>query len=432
MRLLRTIANSTLTRALTGGEWWLWLRSSGVRGLLCVLSMSHGFNISMLAVSLVSCEREPPLHLYDAQEIDTDLPLVDLDLEVFWDYELSFDVQYDWHAEWYYGWDEHDLEIFGELGYTEPTVFNLRRYYTGEVPNGPHTSVIAPPPFTGTHYQDRFDWGFWDVIVWNEIKTIDGVQSLIFDESSLDSITAHTNPSMHSSRYHAPRYTRSFYAPEPLFSAYDTGIEINRDLRGFVYDAERDVYVRKLDMFMYPLTYIYLTQVILHHNNGRITSAEGSANLSGMARSTNLTTSRAGCDPISVYYNCNLKNDCALVPYGTPADAPERATAEHADIIGGRLVSFGMCCQSPRKITSVADVTDVHKHYLDVNVQFYNGMDSTLVFDVTKQVRERYKGGVITVELDLDTVPIPKRSGGSGFDAVVKDFEDGGTHEFEM
>jgi hypothetical protein len=54
------------------------------------------------------------------------------------------------------------------------------------------------------------------------------------------------------------------------------------------------------------------------------------------------------------------------------------------------------------------------------------------VFDVTDQVRRRYRGGVITVELNLDTVPIPSRSGGSGFDAVVKDFEDGGTHEFEM
>ena len=42
-------------------------------------------------------------------------------------------------------------------------------------------------------------------------------------------------------------------------------------------------------------------------------------------------------------------------------------------------------------------------------------MDSTLVFDVTDQVRKRYRGGVITVELNMDTVPIPTRSGGSGF-----------------
>ena len=65
-------------------------------------------------------------------------------------------------------------------------------------------------------------------------------------------------------------------------------------------------------------------------------------------------------------------------------------------------------------------------------MQFNNGMDSTFVFDVTDQVRKLYKGGVITVELDMDTVPIPQRSGGSGFNAVVKDTEDGGTYEFDM
>ena len=59
-------------------------------------------------------------------------------------------------------------------------------------------------------------------------------------------------------------------------------------------------------------------------------------------------------------------------------------------------------------------------------------MDSTFVFDVTEQVRRRWRGGVITVELDMDTVPMPTRKGGSAFDAVVKDFEDGGTHEFDL
>jgi hypothetical protein len=69
---------------------------------------------------------------------------------------------------------------------------------------------------------------------------------------------------------------------------------------------------------------------------------------------------------------------------------------------------------------------------MDVTMQFNNGMDSTFVFDVTRQVQRRWKGGVITVELDVDTVSIPSRKGGSGFDAVVKDVEDGGTWEFPM
>ena len=64
-------------------------------------------------------------------------------------------------------------------------------------------------------------------------------------------------------------------------------------------------------------------------------------------------------------------------------------------------------------------------------MQFNNGLDSTFVFDVTDQVRHRYKGGVLTVELDMDSISIPRRPGGSAFDAVVEDYEEV-THEFEM
>ena len=65
-----------------------------------------------------------------------------------------------------------------------------------------------------------------------------------------------------------------------------------------------------------------------------------------------------------------------------------------------------------------------NRHYLDVTMQFYNGKDSTLVFDVTDQIRRLFRGGVITVDVDMDHVPVPVRPGGSGFDAVVKDFEE--------
>jgi hypothetical protein len=87
--------------------------------------------------------------------------------------------------------------------------------------------------------------------------------------------------------------------------------------------------------------------------------------------------------------------------------------------------------QNGNRIQRREDVVDPVKHYLDVTMLFNNGMDSTFVFDVSEQVRRRWKGGVITVELDMDTVRIPSRKGGSAFDAVVKEFEEV-THEFEM
>ena len=104
---------------------------------------------------------------------------------------------------------------------------------------------------------------------------------------------------------------------------------------------------------------------------------------------------------------------------------------EAVDIVGGRLLTFGIGGQNANHIKHRDDVKDKVPHYLDVTMQFNNGMDSTFVFDVTEKVRRRWKGGVITVELDMDTIGIPSRTGGSAFDAVVKDYEEE-THEFDL
>ena len=367
---------------------------------------------------LVCCIREPELHLFDGGDIEIELPLVELELDAYWDYEMSYGITYDWRAEWYYGWDAIDQELFGSLGYTEPSVFHLRRYFTGSTPLANHTSVVANT-ITGKSFYGKYSWGFWDILVWNDVNTIDGVQSLNFDEqTSLDYVLAYTNQTMVASRYEAPKYTRAFYEPEPLFSAYHQGIEIDRELTGFEYDPIRNVYVKKLDMLLEPITYIYLTQVILHHNRGKIVGIDGSGMLSGFARSTVVNTGISGEDIITVYYNTRFKKNCDM-------------NGEPVDIAGGRLLTFGISGQNANRIKHIEDVKDKANHYLDITMQFNNGMDSTFVFDVTDQVRKRWKGGVITVELDMDTVRIPSRSGGSAFDAVVKEFQEE-THEFPL
>lgn len=367
-----------------------------------------------------SCVREPELHLPGGARPDLDIPMVDLDLQAYWNYELEYGVSYDWRAEWYYGWDERDSLTFGPIGYTEPNVFNLRRYYTKHTPYSPHTSVLSTT-VTGRTFHGEYNWGYWDILVWSDINPVnDEAQSLNIDETtSLDSVTAYTNMSMRTSRYQAPTYTRAFYQPEQLFAAYDQAIEINEDLEGFTYDAERNVYVKQLDMVLEPITYIYLTQVVLHNNRNKIIGVDGSADFSAMARSANLNTGVAGSVPVTVTYNVLFKTNCDK-------------NGEKVDIAGGRLMTFGIPGQNGNRIQRFEDVKDKEKHYMDVNLQFNNGIDSTFVFDVTDQVRHRWKGGVITVELDMDTIPVPIRSGGSAFNAVVQDYEDGGTHEFEM
>lgn len=382
--------------------------------------------LALALSALVGCERKPDLHLhYDAQ-IDIELKFSLLQLDSFWNYVDENGVRYKWQDEWFYGWDDNDVQIFGPQGYTQPDVFNLRRYYTGSVGSGAHLNVISDM-VRGMTYSGLYSWGFWDVLAWNNITTSDGVQSLVIDEGDgLSDVLASTGQTMRSARYQAPVYTRSFYQPEELFSSYLQGIEVSRNLDGFVYDEDRGVWVKTINMELEPRAYIYLTQVILRHNRGKVAGVDGMANLSGMSRGVNLNTGVTGNDAVTVSYNVRFKTNRTRL-------------GESVDIAGGRVLTFGMCgvngtraglSTSGSKMTT--SVNDGLKHYMEVKMLFNNGYDSTFVFDVTDQVRRRYKGGVLTVVLDMDTISAPTRPGGSGFDAIVKDYEDGGTHSFDM
>ncbi len=389
------------------------------RNLFDIQTVTRSALVVAVASLMVCCVREPVLYLFDAGDIDITLPVVNLELDAYWDYETIYGEFYDWRKEWSYGWDETDEKLFGNIGYTEPGIYLLRRYYTGNQPYDYHSSVLSNT-VKGNSFKGKYNWGFWDILVWNDIVTPDGVQSLIFDEqTSLDYVTAYTNQSINPTRYEAPRYLYAFHQPEELFSAYDRGVEIDRELTGFVYDSINNVWVKHLDMVLEPITYIYLTQVILHHNNNRVVGTDGMGNLSGFGRTTVVNSGVTGTDHITVYYYNRLKKN-------------RLRNNEAVDIIGGRLMTFGICGQNANRIKKLEEVHDSVPHYLDVTLLFNNGMDSTFVFDVSDQVRRRWKGGVITVELDMDTVSIPTRSGGSAFDAVVNDYEDGGTHEFVL
>lgn len=386
-----------------------------LRQVLCVLCVT----IPMV-LALMSCEREPVLYLHHDNQVNFDFAVIELSLDVYWDYNIGFNTSYDWRTDWYYGWDDEDNRIFGHLGYVMPTAFNLRRYYMGESGQDHHTQVESYH-IEGHSYTGEFRYGYWDLLAWNEIGQ--QVQSVVIDEtSSLDSVTASTNQTMNQVRYN-PRYTHSFNQPEELFAGYEQNLNIDKNLEGFTYDSVRNVYVKQLNLQLEPRSYIYLTQIILHHNHGRVTGTSGISNLSGMARSTNLNTGVAGSDPVTVSYDVRMKRDVTV-------------KGEQVDIIGGRLVTFGLCGLNPNAISTRGNgqptrASDRKRHLLDVDMQFNNGTDSTLVFDVTEQIARRFRGGVITIDLDMDTVPIPHRSGGSAFDAVVDDYDEE-IHVIEM
>lgn len=366
----------------------------------------------LFLVSLSGCEREPLLYLFDDEhsDVQTKLPLVQFDINAFWKYEPG----YDWQDEWTYGWDDDDIRVMGEIGYTEPRSFDIHRYYLGKIAHQKHTSVESFV-VNGNVFKARYKYGYHDLLVWNRIITPDMVQSLVFDETtSLDSVTATTNISTISARYQTPAYDHSFNQPEELFSGYERDIYISNNPEDYDgYDATTKTYYKNLNIDLLPVTYIYLTQVRLHHNNAKVVGTEGEANLSGMARSVTLNSGITGKDVISVHYFTRFKKDRVI-----------KQTSEKVDVAGGRCLTFGIPNENPSLVSRAEELSDRVKHYMDVHLMFYNGLDTTMVFDVSEQVRRRYRGGVITIDLDMDTIPIPQRGGGSAFDAVVKEFDE--------
>lgn len=383
--------------------------------------------LSLFLCCWVGCDPIPPLHLRQVADVDLEFPVVQIDLDVMWHYDLTYeygyDSIYDWRKEWKYGWDDQDSAIFGPIGYTKPSDFNIRRYYQHFDTLAPHSEVLRDF-IHGYSFVSKYQFGYYDFLVWNDPKPIDGAQSLVFDEeTTLDSVTVTTNQTNFASRYQAPLRLYSFNQPDELFSAQARNIYISQNLEDYdYYDEATHTYYKYVDMTLYPLTYIYLTQVIIHHNWGKVVGTDGKANFSNFAISTCVNSGIAGTDPITVHYNNRLKQNVIL------------DDGESVDIIGGRLMTFGLCEINPFQYTNPMQIPEKirkQRHYLDVNMLFGNGYDSTLVFDVTDQVLKRYRGGVITVELNMDTIHSPSRAGGSGFDAVVEEWVEE-THEFDV
>lgn len=366
--------------------------------------------VTLLAVIvLCACTRTPVLHLHHDAWIYVDLPLTEIELKAVWSYEFD----YDFEAEWQYGWDETDVELFGQKGYVLPTGFNLRRYYLGYFPDGKHVST-KPEYVEGNRFVGSFNFGYYDMLSWNQVETLDGVQAINIDET-LDEVTAYTHKSM------GTKSKAVNYQPEIMFAGYDRNLFISDNPDDYEWNAELNCWHKKIDMKLQPVTYIYLVQLVIHNNRGRLSGVDGSASISGFSEGVTLNTGVTFDSPVAVTYSTRLKNKIEITE-----------TGELVDIIGGRLVTFGICNVNPTKVKTKAELPENgDPNLLELGVQFYNGTDSVFVFDVTKQVRERYKGGVITVEIDMDHVVIPHKDGGSGFDAIVKDPEEE-EYEIEM
>ena len=407
-----------LLRSLKHYQQALITLSSSLFALLCSL------------FTLQSCI-EPPLKL-PAQEVLVDMPIVLVDLDVVWNLDI------DWKTQWYYDWDEKDQELWGDIAYPTPTNYEVRRYFLGSQPRVPHTSVDG---FTiyGTHFRRTYEFGYYDMLLWSNIDSKDGTQVVTVDETDLDEVTASTTvtrgmsrvmrstvvttkASMLSSAGHAESdvVTGLYNQPEIFYASYPRDIYISREQKDYDYfDENEQCWVKRINCELDPRVYIYLVQVIIKNNNGKIVGCTGDNAISAFANSTSVNTGHTSNKPVLVYFGTRFKKD-------------KDFEGSKVDIIGGKFTTYGLCdmdsyLQTKATTAYTGTRTDL-KNYLYVDLKFSNNAQATLQVDVTEQCQKQAHGGLITVILDANDIEMPPApdQGGSGslFVPTVEDYDE--------
>lgn len=372
----------------------------------------HMLAALLMAVLLTSCI-EPPLKL-PAQEVIVDMPIVITDLEVVWD------IDTEWEKEWYYGWDAIDETIFGPLEYPDPFSFEVRRYFLGPQMRVPHTQVDKRT-INSTHFRDKYQFGYYDMLLWSNIYSSEGVQVVTINEDNLDEVTASTTVTRSIRLKGETGPANALYNhPEIFYSAYPRDIYISHYPEDFdYYDEQEHLWVKKIKTTLTPLVYIYLVQVILLNNDGRVVDVSGDCAISAFSSGTSVNTGHTFNNPCMVYFNSRMKK--GLDYKGTTVD-----------IIGAKFTTFGLCdMEGYTKGTGPiysGSRTEL-PNYLFFELKLASSSVVAMKTEVTSQCLNQCHGGVITVIIDCHDIQDPGGGGGNIFNPEVEDYDE---LEFEI
>ena len=362
--------------------------------------------ISLISLGLVflgSCTIEPPLFL--RRPVATRLVLATkVNVDVMW--------QVNWQTQWQFNWNVNAL---GPLGYSQPASMRLH-IYTQDRYGAPAVHTVHN--FVGTSSTMDVFVGTHNLLFHNNDS-----ETLLFSyDNDLAPVHCYTrvissglktsNPVRTTAQKMADIPTKAeeieeepvVLMPDGLFTLFDRDRIITDNPDDYVFEDGR--YVLKITGDLTPATYIYLIQIKLLNNNGRVVGSNGGAAITGMAEGVNLWTKETHGNTVSV-----------------PMDVHMDRTQ---DMLGMRVLSFGLPGCNPYDEADVA-AAPVKDHFLVLNVSYSNGSWKNVRIDITNEVQALPLGGVITLEIDVDDLPPgepPAVPDGGGFNALVSEWDE--------
>lgn len=341
---------------------------------------------------------DPLLHMAGKVEIRPEVEQ-NVKIDMLW--------QTDWQSKWQVDWD---TSLKGELGYTKPETFHYN-YYSAESGKLVGQRDVASE-------STRLNLGYGDYKLFTYTKDYENLRVNTSDDYHI--VTATTIPDNYSELPDSLTKKLTVYEmPDEIFSMY-ADVTISDKLEDYVYVPEENIYLLRINAELEPRVFIYLLQVELLNNKGRIKSS-GIFTVSGLAKSVDLMTGQTGTESVahqfsSVYQELD-KQDSGGQASSKQASSPTRALSSEADaLIGGRFTTFGR----------PTDSDEANMCYLAV--KYKSGARVCIPFDITDQIKGLPKGGVINLQIDLDQVKVDT-GGGGGWNINVGGWDESQTEQ---
>lgn len=276
--------------------------------------------------------------------------------------QLTSEWEREWERDYGSGWlTAWDTPRFGkEYDDMRPGIAGGLAVYVYDDIDSEHPSVSNEFHIAPEGEMVRVTEGDHRLLIFND----DTHNIIIDDMASLPTARATTRARSRSSyaQYHSDEETVG--APDMLYGHYEPRVR-----------TELSTTVTPYAFTMRPLVYTYLVRYEVVEGLEYIAAARGG--MAGMARHVYLTDGHTGDEPATVLYDCTVTSygvEAAVLSFGVPG-FPDR----YYDRSGWR-------------------VPDDNAHYtLNLELLLTTAQSFTLDFDITEQVKNQPRGGVITV-----------------------------------
>lgn len=344
-----------------------------------------------LTLFLMSCERKP-LYLRGDAALRINVQ-VEADISTLWSPLWRESLKYDWNES-----------LYGPLFYTVPSSCNVVVFSGGSLLDETTVQVgkreLIDIELNNTYdlllYSKQYHW----------IDTYyEGGRYYV--ETPLTEIKTTKNE--------VSREYETVTQPGEIFALNKQGVYLSDDILDFeeVVENGKVIYVYNIDGTLKPISYIYIIQfIIVNDDNSPMIEAKDitSFTISGIASKKNMLTDTPA-------YTGNKQISSSDIKPGQPH-------SQDSLIFASRITILDLLPNDPNSSwTSQID----YVYYTNVDIDTYNFGEVTGTKDITRQLRENPRGGIITVII-LNS-ELKRSSEGPGFGISLDEWKE---HIFDV